>query len=342
MKTTCPRNPAATTLAAVDNPLSAPDPSIGIQDSVRTNGISSLCRRLGWVMLSLACFCFLFGDPVLAQKPAPQKAAGGTLTIDPAEMQKPWTGDLDGMIERRVIRVLTVNSKTFYFDDKGTQRGTVVDFFRLFEDELNKKLAAEKKLKNKNLKVRVVFIPMRRDQLLPGLAAGKGDIAAANLTITPERQKLVDFTVAGAEQRERGRGVGAGFTENRQPGRSRRQGSLRAQVLQLLREPGCAQQEVCGREEAAGHAQGSPRDAGGRGSARDAQRRAGRAHRRRQAQGGLLEADLPEAHRARQRRGAHRRRDRVGDSARAARSSRRRWTISSRATRSGPRPATKS
>ena len=34
---------------------------------------------------------------------------------------------------------------------------------------------------------------MRRDQLLPALAAGKGDIAGANLTITPERQKLVDF-----------------------------------------------------------------------------------------------------------------------------------------------------
>jgi membrane-bound lytic murein transglycosylase MltF len=148
-------------------------------------------------MLSLACFCFLFGDPARAQKPAPQKSAGGTLTIDLAEMQKPWTGDLDGMIERRVIRVLTVNSKTFYFHDKGTQRGTVVDLFRLFEDELNKKLAAEKKLKGKNLKVRVAFIPLRRDQLLPALAAGKGDVAAANLTITPERQKLVDFTVPG-------------------------------------------------------------------------------------------------------------------------------------------------
>ncbi len=33
-------------------------------------------------------------------------------------------------------------------------RGTVVDIFWSFEDELNKKLAAEKKLKNKNLKVR--------------------------------------------------------------------------------------------------------------------------------------------------------------------------------------------
>jgi len=92
----------------------------------------------------------------------------------------------------RVIRVLTVNSKTFYFQDKGVQRGTVVDFFKLFEDGLNKKLAAEKKLKDKNQKVRVLIVPVRRDQLLPRLAAGEGDIAAANLTITPERKKLVD------------------------------------------------------------------------------------------------------------------------------------------------------
>jgi membrane-bound lytic murein transglycosylase MltF len=148
-------------------------------------------------MLSLACFGFLFGDSAFAQQQAPPKAAGGALTIDLAAMQKPWTGDLDGMVERRVIRVLTVNSKTFYFHDKGTQRGTVVDAFRLFEDEVNKKLAAENKLKDRNLKVRVVFIPLRRDQLLPGIAAGKGDIAAANLTITPERQKSVDFTVPG-------------------------------------------------------------------------------------------------------------------------------------------------
>jgi len=146
-------------------------------------------------MLRLAGVCFLFAGAVLAQTPATQKAPVEMLALGSAPMQKPWTGDLDGMIERRVIRVLTVHSKTFYFNDKGTQRGTVVDAFRLFERELNKKLAAEKRLRNKNLKVRVVFTPMPRDQLLSGLAAGRGDIAAANLTITPERQKLVDFTV---------------------------------------------------------------------------------------------------------------------------------------------------
>ena len=90
-----------------------------------------------------------FRDIALAQEPSPQKAAGGTLTIDLAKEQKAWTGDLDGMIERRVIRILTVNSKTIHFLDKGVLRGTAVDYVRMFEDELNKKLAGEKKLKNK-------------------------------------------------------------------------------------------------------------------------------------------------------------------------------------------------
>jgi membrane-bound lytic murein transglycosylase MltF len=137
------------------------------------------------------------GTHAQAKPPAPGGAnPAKTLTLDPAEIQKPWTGDLDGMIQRRLIRILTVYSKTFFFVDKGVQRGTVADFFQVFETELNKKLTAKKQLKQKALKVRVVFVPVRRDQLLPALAAGKGDIAAANLTITPERQTLVDFSTA--------------------------------------------------------------------------------------------------------------------------------------------------
>ena len=184
-------------LVAVDNPEPTTAPLTDALCSVSRNGTASLRATFRSVILALAYVLFLFGNPAFAQSQPSQKAAGGTLTIDPAAMQKPWTGDLDGMIERQVIRVLTVNSKTFYFHDKGTQRGVAVDFFRLFEEELNKKLAAEKKLKQKNVRVRVVFIPVGRDQLLPALGAGKGDIAAANLTITPERQKLVDFTAAG-------------------------------------------------------------------------------------------------------------------------------------------------
>jgi membrane-bound lytic murein transglycosylase MltF len=127
-------------------------------------------------------------------KPSAQKKQREQLTLTTAESMKPWKGDLDGMIQRRTIRVLTTYSKTFYFLDKATQRGATYDIFRLFEEDLNKGLAKEKKLKQKHLKVRVIFIPVARQELLNALIAGKGDIAAANLTITEDRQKIVGFS----------------------------------------------------------------------------------------------------------------------------------------------------
>jgi ABC-type amino acid transport substrate-binding protein len=77
--------------------------------------------------------------------------------------------------------------------NKSVQRGVTYDLFRLFEEDLNTRLAKAQQLKHKHLKVRVVFILAARDALLPALAAGKGDMAAANLTITAVRQRLVDF-----------------------------------------------------------------------------------------------------------------------------------------------------
>jgi membrane-bound lytic murein transglycosylase MltF len=130
-----------------------------------------------------------------AQQAPAQKPARDDLTIDLTQVMQPWKGDLDGMIERRVIRVLTAYSKTFYFMDKGVQRGVAYDAFRVFEEDLNRKLAKQEKLKQKHLKVRVVFVPIARGDLLQALADGKGDIAASNLTITPDRQKLVDFSI---------------------------------------------------------------------------------------------------------------------------------------------------
>ena len=121
-----------------------------------------------------------------ASKPAPAPDVGAQRKI--AETIRLFTGDLDAMTKRRVIRVATTYNRTHYFIDRGVQRGAVYDAFKLFEDELNAKL------KTKNLRIHVAFIPMSRDELLPAVAAGRADIAAAALTVTPERQKLVDFT----------------------------------------------------------------------------------------------------------------------------------------------------
>jgi len=101
---------------------------------------------------------------------------------------KKWTGDLDGMIERRLIRVLTTYSKTTFFIDRGTQLGLVPDAFRLFEDDLNKKL------KTKNVRVHVMFVPVAHDDLIPALLEGRGDLVASQKIVTEWRAEKVEFT----------------------------------------------------------------------------------------------------------------------------------------------------
>ena len=103
-------------------------------------------------------------------------------------LQQTYTGDFDGMVKRRVIRAGVPFNRTYYFIDEGQQRGLAYEYLMLFEEALNKKLNTGL------LKVHVVPMPLPRDQLLSALQAGKVDLVAAQLTITPERQAIVDFT----------------------------------------------------------------------------------------------------------------------------------------------------
>ena len=99
-----------------------------------------------------------------------------------------WTGDLDEMVKQRMVRVLTTYGLGRYYLDGGRERGLTYDFFKAFENHLNERLG------RKHVRVHVVFIPVSRDELLTGVMQGRGDIAAAQLVITPEYQALVDFT----------------------------------------------------------------------------------------------------------------------------------------------------
>jgi membrane-bound lytic murein transglycosylase MltF len=99
------------------------------------------------------------------------------------------TGDLPEMTRQRQVRALVVYSKTLYFVDRGTQRGLSYDALQAFERYLNQRI----KPRSKQLRMHVVYVPVSRDELLPALLEGRGDIAVANLTVTPEREELVDF-----------------------------------------------------------------------------------------------------------------------------------------------------
>jgi membrane-bound lytic murein transglycosylase MltF len=127
----------------------------------------------------------------MLSKPPPQSDAASVMKA------LTWKGDLDAMTGRRVVRMLVIYSKTFYFVDHGAQHGATFELGTEFEKELNKGISKDKKERARP--IRMVFIPTSRDDLLPALIEGRGDIAAGNLTITPERLKLVDFSAPVAD-----------------------------------------------------------------------------------------------------------------------------------------------
>ena len=144
-----------------------------------------------WMLCSLA--------PVWSAEPekkvtVEEEEERSALAFDSAELAKPMQGDFDAMLERRTIRVLTTYNKTGYFIHKGVQRGVTYDAFIQVEKRLNEQLRKDKAIK-RHLKVHIVSIPVARGALLASLIEGKGDIAAANLTITDKRkQQGVEFT----------------------------------------------------------------------------------------------------------------------------------------------------
>lgn len=103
-------------------------------------------------------------------------------------INEPFEGDLDKIRARRIIRVLVSYCKTNYFFDHGKPRGFEYELLKAYEKFLNKKE------KNRYAKTKMIFVPVPFNQLFQALNNGRGDIAAASLTITPDRQKIVNFT----------------------------------------------------------------------------------------------------------------------------------------------------
>ena len=137
------------------------------------------------VLLGILCVCTTLPLPAFAQdQPSQDKYE---LTEAPA--LKPWTGDLDGMVKRRVIRALVAPSRTSYWLNGARQTGAEYELLKAFEEEVNSRY----KTQGKHIRIFVVFIPTARDQLIPRLLEGRGDIAAGILTVTPERSEKIDF-----------------------------------------------------------------------------------------------------------------------------------------------------
>lgn len=129
----------------------------------------------------LIALCVVSAAPAQAEAPATKQ---GMSLRDSA-----WIGDFDGMLERRVIRVLVPYSRTLFFHDAGHEYGLTAGIMREFERYLNRRHA--KRLGRRPLTL--FMVPTTRSRLLDGLVDGMGDIALGNLTVTPTRAAKVDF-----------------------------------------------------------------------------------------------------------------------------------------------------
>ena len=97
-------------------------------------------------------------------------------------------GDLDGMVKRHRVRALVVPSRSGFFYDKGRPQGISYEALMEFQRFMNQKL------KTGRLRMDIVFIPVRPEQLEHALLEGVGDVIAYGVVVTPEREKEAFFT----------------------------------------------------------------------------------------------------------------------------------------------------
>jgi len=98
-------------------------------------------------------------------------------------------GDLDEMVKARNIRALVLYSHSSFFYVNGKPEGIYYEALRGFEQFVNQKLHTGKQ------HVGITFIPVRPDQLESYLIEGVGDLIAYPVTVTPEREQKVAFSL---------------------------------------------------------------------------------------------------------------------------------------------------
>lgn len=167
---------------------------------VRTNTSVSLSAWKGMVMkiknillerqlllyIVLVLFINFLPGHLYAQTNAEDTAPMDQILLERAFQS--FKGDLPQIKKERVIRVLVSYSKSNYFFQGGHPKGFEYEMLKQYQKFINKNI------KNHYDQVRILFIPTPFDKLLPQLAAGRGDIAAAGLTATIERKKHVAFS----------------------------------------------------------------------------------------------------------------------------------------------------
>ncbi len=138
-----------------------------------------------WFSLSLLFSLLVRSNMVAAE--TPQSRANFEKHHLLSRAEQPFTGDMPRIKERRFIRALVNYSKTNFFIHNGRLHGFEYELLKAYEKFLNRGV-------NRYYRIKLIYIPVPFDDLFEALNSGRGDIAAAGLTITPDRLKKAAFS----------------------------------------------------------------------------------------------------------------------------------------------------
>jgi len=147
------------------------------------------------LLFSLLTFSLLGGEMLYAKQESNKyikkiESVKGTSTPLVKKILEQHKDDLDGMLKRKIVRVLVINSEAFYGIKNGKKSGLYHNAIVALEKQINQKYPH----KNKHIKTKLIPIPVSREFLIPALNAGYGDIAMSGNTITKRREEQIAFS----------------------------------------------------------------------------------------------------------------------------------------------------
>jgi len=119
---------------------------------------------------------------------APPEAADEPLGRHTADT---YTGDLETVLEKRFLRVLTSSNAFDFYIYQGRRAGYQYEMVRAFTEHLNQRYRGDPE----QLPIQFELLPVRSERLVPMLRQGYADMIAARLTITPARREEVLFSI---------------------------------------------------------------------------------------------------------------------------------------------------
>lgn len=147
--------------------------------------IAHLCRLLCVVLVALVALA----GPAFAQAADAaddDELPDGSELLDLSDVR--YTGDLAEVRKRGMLRVLVAPTRTDFQLVRGEVRGFEAELAHEFARHLNRER------KRGQPQIRVLFVPVAFEDLIPALLAGRGDVIASGMTVTATRAAQIGFS----------------------------------------------------------------------------------------------------------------------------------------------------